>query len=143
MALLDQYGRPQALGQGGGYKKVSGDGKGKSSYRDYDPVTGILREIHFNGDGTFTTRRWQNVESIAKVASMCLNEYQPKQNKKMERVCIIPAIAHEEIMKRCGWKPGQGGEFDRKKFDQIINDSNSPVLKTRPGRISSQYQKWY
>lgn len=144
MALLDQYGRPQPKGMGGGYKKVDGDGYGKSVYQDYDPVTGILRHLIFNGDGTVTTKAWQNVEAMADVLKTVKNEFRTDTKRLMERQAVIPILEHQKIMERCGYKPGKaGGEYDRKKFDQIINDPDYAAFRTRPGRISVQHKVWY
>ena len=152
--LLDQYGKeikqreiprdPRLKGKGGGYKLISDDGYGKRVYRDYDPVTGILAEMTRNHDGSVTHRRWQNVDALGLAGKVSVDGYQKHHKRKMERQCIIPILEHQKIMERCGWKPGTNiADYDQKKFDQIINDSNGPVIKTRPGRISVRYNSWY
>ena len=147
MPLLDQYGKPQNRGLGGGYKLVSDDGHGKRVYEDYDPVTGIKSQLTRDYDGSITHRRWQNVDALGTVGKVIKDAWQPHRKKAggLEQQCMIAPIAHAEIMKKCGWEPGKnGGEYDRKKFDLLINDSNQEgVIRTRPGRISSQYKIWY
>ena len=154
--LFDQYGFPintrqvapekRPKGMGGGYKKIDGNGRGKTTYRDYDPITGILRIIHFDGAGEYITRRFQNVDALGVLGKEIRDGFQKHKKTAggFQQQCIISSIAHEDIMKRCGWEAGKnGGEYDRKKFDQIINDSNEPgVIRTRPGRLSSQYRTW-
>lgn len=145
--LLDQYGRPQRRGVGGGYRLVSNDGHGKRVYEDYDPVTGIKSQITRNHDGSITHRKFQNLDALGVIGKMIKDEFMPHRKKAggMQQQCMIGAVAYDGIMRRCGWEPGKnGGEYDRKKFDQIVKDSNEPgVIKTRPGRISSQYKIWY
>lgn len=153
--LLDQYGkiipngqqvRPdhRKPGEGGGYKKVEADGYGKSKYRDYDKVTGILREITFNGDGTFTTRRWQNVQAVADINKLHQETFQRNTKSGYQRQAVLPMVIHQQFMEKCGFKPGKtGGEYDKKKMDQLLNDPDYAKFKARPGRVSVQQQKWY
>lgn len=143
--LLDQYGKKRApQGQGGGYKLVSDDGFGKRVYRDYDAVTGILSQLTRDYDGSIKHQRWQNVEALGTFGKLVQENFKPHSQKKMQQQCIIPALEHQKIMERCGWKPGTSmSDYDQKKFDQIINDSNEAVIKTRPGKISVQYKTWY
>lgn len=149
--LTDQYGRPigkqliapqQQRGLGGGYKKVSGDGYGKSKYRDYDPKTGILREITFDGHGGFTTRRWQNVQAIADINQLWRETFKKNPNSGMQRQAVLPQAIHEDFMIKCGWKPGKGGDYDKKKMDQLLNDSDYAKFKSRDGKVSVQQTRW-
>lgn len=143
-SFLDKFRAQPKPGQGGGYVLVSDDGYGKRVYRDYDPRTGILSQMIREADGTIKHNRWQNVDALGDFAKMARDNFKPHSGKAMQQQCIIPALQHAEIMKRCGWKPGTSmADYDQKKFDQIINDSNEAVIKTRPGRISVRYNTWY
>jgi|TARA_R110000822_G_scaffold22114_7_gene69737 hypothetical protein len=44
-----------------------------------------------------------------------------------------PMPVWQQIMKKCGFKQGQG--YDQKKFRQIANDSDYSKLKVIPGKI--------
>lgn len=146
MPLLDQYGRIQKQGQGGGYRLVSDDGFGKRVYEDYDPVTGIKSIMVRDHDGSITTKRYQNVDALGAVGKVIKDAWQPHRNRAggFEQQAVIPTITYYEIMQRCGWKPGTDiSQFDQKKFDRIVNDDNEGVIKSRPGRISCQQTKWY
>lgn len=44
-----------------------------------------------------------------------------------------PMPVWQQIMKKCGFKQGQG--YDEKKLKQIVNDSDYSKLKVVPGRI--------
>lgn len=131
-------------GFGGGYVKVEDNGFGRKVYRDYDPVTGIKRELIFHGDGTMTNRVTQMLEPLKAYAKMVEDGFKKHSKKPMQQQCLMSNIDFYENMKRCGWKPGTSlQDYDKKKFDRIINDSNEHVVKTRPGRISVQDSKWY
>lgn len=144
MTLLDQFGMAMKPGQGGGYRLVEDDGYGRRVYEDYDKRTGIFRCMIRERDGTINTKRWQNLDALGEYGKLVQEGFRPHSKKSMQQQCVIGMIDHYEIMQRCGWKPGTDmNDYDKKKYDQIINDSNEHVIKTRPGRISVQSQKWY
>ncbi len=148
MSLVDQYSKKQKLGSGGGYKLIADNGYGKKHYRDYDPVTGIKRELFFDGEGNVTHRVTQMNASLKKFADTVKENHKPfahtKRGGGFEQQALIPIIDYFNILKRCGWKPGTAPtEVDNKKLDRILNDSNEPVMKTRPGRISTRKMLWY
>lgn len=142
--VLKQLGQKRQPGRGGGYVKVYDDGKGKATYRDYDPVTGIKRELIYHGDGTMTNRVTQMLEPLKEYGKLVEDGFRKHSKKPLQQQCVVSMIDYFEMLKRCGWKPGTSiADHDEKRLDRIINDSNEHVIKTRPGRISMQKSKWY
>lgn len=146
--ILNQFGLPakapqsaaQAAAQG--YKRTYADGFGKSEYVSYDKVTGILRKITFNGDGTFTTKQWQDVQAIADANKLYNEAFKKNPKNGYQRQISLPQSIHYDFMKQSGWKPGKGSDYDKKKFDALINDPDYAVFKSRPGRVSVQNKMW-
>ncbi len=126
-----------------GYKQTAGDGKGSATYEEYDPVTGINRVLERHADGTWTQKKYQNVQAIVDMNKIYAADHKPHSKAPFQRQTAIPQINFWDIMEKCGWQAGKnGGEYDKKKFDQIINDSDYRAFKTVPGRISCRYNSW-
>ena len=138
------YAQEKPKGMGGGYKKVDDNGYGRVTYKDYDPVTGIMSLIHFDGEGKMITKRYQNVDAIVDMNKVYKDDHRPHMKAKMQRQTSIPTLEFWKIMEQCGYKAGKaGGDYDKKRFDQIINDPDYAKFRTVPGKISCQYRTWY
>ena len=111
---------------------------GPGKYIKFNPLLGITTKLWItasskSGKVDIHTLHTQNVEDILDLNVKQQNDFSGYRGKEGYQATRIPMVEYQQIMKRCGFKPGQG--YDHKKFRQILNDSDYSKLRTVPGKI--------
>ena len=103
---------------------------------DYDEMRGIKRYVRLDPmTGVATVTVTQRVDPVIDQNKAQANDWRgwgARENKNGAIVCRIPDVEYNKIMQRCGFKAGQ---YDRKKFKQILNDSDYSAFRTGGGRL--------
>ena len=102
---------------------------------------GFIRYNHWTGkritvkcdSGKIHVREEQNVERLIELNKIQQNDFTGYRGKLLTQVTRIPEVIHNDIMRKCGYVPGQG--YDKKKFKQLLNDPDNRFLKTVPGKL--------
>ena len=112
---------------------------GPGLYQKWNPILRIrstVRVWHEGGKKYVTVKHEQpkaDIKAILDRNVAIQNDFGGYKNKQMYQGTSLPITVHKQVMKACGFKPGQG--YDEKKFKQIINDRDYYKLKTVPGKI--------
>lgn len=109
---------------------------GPGTYQKWNPKTLTRTTVKFEGDLMHVRH-----EQPKWVQEAILEDNVARQNdwrgnfKGMDAFNAMraPMPVWQQIMKKCGFKQGQG--YDEKKLKQIVNDSDYSKLKVIPGKI--------
>lgn len=116
---------------GHGFRKIAAN-----TYHRYNGLTQIhtIVEIEHigNGKANLKVKHVQEVEQMLENNVRLQNDFQGYKGRDLVQATAIPLIEHRKIMKQCGFEKGQ---YDRKRFKQIINSSDYSKFRTVPGKI--------
>lgn len=134
-AYLAQVDSLTATARMAGFQKV-----GPSTYQKYNPLTGIRTTVKFTGKGdsyAMSVKRETELNAQAAILDLNVaqaNDFSGYKGKELVQATRIPLLEHAKIMDRCG-KDVRTGEYDEKKFKQILNSNEYSKLRTVPGKI--------
>lgn len=104
-----------------------------SIYMKEHPHTRIRTYLIFEGDGTIRVRKTQRVDATLDLNKAQANGFTGYRGKEMVCTSRIPLVEFNKLKVACG--EDGSGEYDRKKMNRILNDSDYSSFKTVPGRI--------
>lgn len=105
------------------------------TYQKWNPKTLIRTTVKFEGDKMHVRHEqptWVQ-QTIIEDNVARQNSFSGYGNADAYNAIRAPMPVWMQIMKACGFKPGQG--YDEKKMRQIVNDSDYSKLKVIPGKI--------
>lgn len=105
---------------------------GRGTYQKYNPTLGIRTTVRMEESGVpgkinLHTKHEQYVGGIIELNKRQQNDFKGFKGDLMTQVARIPLVEHRKIMQRCGLERGQ---YDQKKFRQILNDPDYKYFKT-------------
>jgi hypothetical protein len=115
------------------FRKIAPD-----TYQKWNAVLGVRTTVTFDREGRrIHVRHDQPKQMIADVLDRNVamqNDWKGRFGGDLvTQTASLPIVVHSQIMKQCGFQPGQG--YDEKKFRQIMNDRDNYKLKCVPGKI--------
>jgi hypothetical protein len=108
---------------------------GPGTYQKWNPKTLVRTTVKFDGDLMHVRHeqpKWVQ-DTILEDNVARQNSFGGYGNADSFHGMRAPMPVWQQIMKRCGFKQGQG--YDEKKLKQIVNDSDYSKLKVVPGKI--------
>lgn len=102
---------------------------GNKKVFSHDPMTGITKYWHDNGDGTVTVESDQDVSEILKANQANRNAIE-KQDKwgEMSRVASIPLTVYYDLKQK-------GILDDQTAMKRWLNDPDNELFRTRKGKV--------
>lgn len=110
---------------------------GPGTFQRYNHYLGILSTYlieHLEGGKMRVhVRQDQRMDDILDANVRQQNDFKGYHGDDMYQATRIPIVVHEQIKKKCGFKPGIG--YDPVEFKKLLNDRDYYKLKTVPGRL--------
>jgi len=116
-----------------GYTLVSNVG-GERTYMKENPLLKIRTYLIFKNDGTITVRKTQRIDATIDANVQDQNSFYSFGNQPMVRVANVPLIVDRQFKEKAGLNH-RTGEFDRKKYNSLLDDRDNYKLKTVPKKI--------
>ena len=122
------------------YKLVKKN-KEKSVYIKTDPLTftqSYLIQDHKNKEITVGKVLPDEIAKTAvKLNKQKQNDFDGYKGKEMVQEYSVPEMLHQQIKEKAGLEH-RTGEYDTKKYTQILDDADYKYLKTVPNKISNR-----
>lgn len=97
---------------------------------EVDPLTGEIELMHYDDtDGSFTIETKQDVDGLIEIGQQVRHgqDASARYGDGMHHIGWVPLAVYFAEQKKGTWK-------DKKAFSKFVNDSNSPMVRSRQGR---------